>query len=71
MNFELLFARLSTDSLHELYEAVRSALADDDGKEDPSERRYLVRETRDWREWSEAIEAELEKRDVSFEKIEW
>jgi hypothetical protein len=59
-------------SLTMMYEGIRGALASDDvliglGEES----RFRVRETPDWKMHAAALEAEMLKREMFFEVIDW
>jgi hypothetical protein len=65
-------------SLHErqpnldVYEAVRGALAADDAiKKQGEETKFRIRETPDWKEHAAALEAEMLRRGMFFEVIDW
>jgi hypothetical protein len=61
---------LSLNGLKLLHGAIRGALADDDAiKQGP--KIYGAREYPDWRETADRIEAELEKRDETFDPLPW
>ena len=62
---------LSTNALLLLYNAVREALEIDDNLPRGVEKTYNVREFRDFREWSNGLEAELDNRGARYSKIEW
>jgi hypothetical protein len=66
------YQALTNDSLTMMYEAVRGALAADDAQErlnaDP---RFRVRETPDWKKHAADLEAEMLKRGMLFEVIDW
>ncbi len=61
---------LSTSSLLLLHSPVRQALETDDNLPD-GQKIHEAREEPDWRRWSDRIEAELDKRNAKYEKIEW
>jgi hypothetical protein len=61
--------KLSVNGLLMMYGAVRDALSVDDNATGPKP--YGVRDTPDWREWSDGLERELEKRNARFVKIDW
>ena len=68
MNYEA----FSNDSLTMMYAAVRGALASDDAQErDYAEPRFRVRETAEWRKHAADLEAEMLKRGMVFEVIDW
>jgi hypothetical protein len=55
-----------------MYEAVRGALAADDAlKRQGQETRFRVRERPDWKKHAANLEAEMIKRGMSFEVIDW
>ena len=59
-------------SLKMMYEGVRGALAADDAlKQQGQETRFRVRETPEWKKHAAALEAEMLKREMSFEVIDW
>ena len=59
-------------SLTMMYEGVRGALAADDAlKQQAQETRFRVRETPEWKKHAAALEAEMLKREMSFEVIDW
>jgi hypothetical protein len=59
-------------SLTMMYEAVRGALAADEAlKRQGEETKFRVRETPDWREHAAELEAEMLKRGMLFEVIDW
>jgi len=66
------YQAFTNDSLTMMYEGVRGALASDDAlvglDEDP---RFRVRETPDWRKHAADLEAEMLKRGMLFEVIDW
>ena len=66
------YQAFTNDSLTMMYEAVRGALAADDAQEKQhSEARFRVRETPDWKKHAANLEAEMLKRGMMFEVIEW
>jgi hypothetical protein len=64
------FKEASTNALKGLHEAVRAAMMADDRHAGPK-KPHGVREYRDWRQWSDAIEAELRRRNEHFDPIRW
>ena len=59
-------------SLTMMYEGVRGALAADDAlKQQGQETRFRVRETPEWKKHAAALEAEMLKRGMFFEVIDW
>jgi hypothetical protein len=68
MNYEA----FSNDSLMMMYEGVRGALsADDTLKELGRETRFRVRETPEWKKHAADLEAEMLRRGMMFEVIDW
>jgi len=66
------YQAFTNDSLTLMYEAVRGALAADDAlKRQESETKFRVRETPDWRHHAADLEAEMLKRGMMFEVIDW
>ena len=66
------YQAFTNDSLTLMYEAIRGALAADDAlKRQESETKFRVRETPDWRHHAADLEAEMIKRGMMFEVIDW
>ena len=66
------YRAFTNDSLTMMYEGVRGALASDDAtKAQGGETRFRVRETPEWKKHAAALEAEMLKREMSFEVIDW
>ena len=66
------YQAFTNDSLTLMYEAIRGALAADDAlKRQESETKFRVRETPDWRHHAADLEAEMLKRGMMFEVIDW
>jgi hypothetical protein len=66
------YQAFTNDSLTLMYEAIRGALAADDAlKRQESETKFRVRETPDWRNHAADLEAEMLKRGMMFEVIDW
>jgi hypothetical protein len=66
------YQAFTNDSLTLMYEAVRGAMAADDAlKRQESETKFRVRETPDWRHHAADLEAEMIKRGMMFEVIDW
>lgn len=66
------YKAFTNDSLTMMYEAVRGALAADDAlKQQDIEARFRVRETPDWKKHAADLEAEMLKRGMFFEVIDW
>ena len=62
----------TNDSLNMMYEAVRGALAADDGlKRRGLTVRFRVRENPDWKNYAADLEAEMLKRGMRFEVVDW
>jgi hypothetical protein len=66
------YQAFTNESLTMMYEAVRGALAADDTVErqggDP---KFKVRETPDWKKHAANLKAEMLKRGMIFEVIDW
>lgn len=66
------YRAFTVDSLTMMYESVRGALAADDALaalgEEP---RFRVRETPEWKKHAADLEAEMLKRGMFFEVIDW
>jgi hypothetical protein len=68
MNYEA----FTNDSLTMMYEGIRGALAADDAlKGQGEEPRFRVRETPDWKLHASELEAEMLRRGMFFEVIDW
>ncbi len=66
------YQAFTNDSLTMMYEGVRGALAPDDAlKRQGNETRFRVRETPDWRKHAAELEAEMLRRGMVFEVIDW
>jgi hypothetical protein len=66
------YKAFTDDSLKMMYEAVRGALASDDGlKAQNEEARFRVRETPEWKRHAADLEMEMIGRGMSFEGIDW
>src|SRR5882757_2674131 len=62
----------TNDSIAMMYEAVRGALAADDALErQGQDTRFRVRETPEWKKHAADIEAEMLKRGMMFNVIDW
>lgn len=61
----------STSGLLMMHSGVKQALAVDDNLPANVEKLYGVRHYPDWRRWANAIEAELDKRNVKYTKVAW
>jgi hypothetical protein len=66
------YQAFTNDSLTMMYEGIRGALAADDALiglgEDP---RFRVRETPEWKTHASLLEAEMLRRGMFFEVIDW
>jgi hypothetical protein len=66
------YSAFTNESLTMMYEGVRGALAADDAldrdQRDPS---FRVRETPEWKKHAADLEAEMLKRGMIFEVIDW
>jgi hypothetical protein len=68
MNYQV----FTNSSLTMMYEGIRGALAADDVlKGQGEEAKFRVRETPDWRHHAADLEAEMLKRGMMFEVIDW
>jgi hypothetical protein len=66
------YQAFTNDSLTMMYEAVRGALASDDALVSLGEEtRFRVRETPDWRKHAADLEAEMLRRGMLFDVIDW
>jgi hypothetical protein len=66
------YAAFTNDSLTMMYEGIRGALAADDALKGQSiETRFRVRETPEWKKHATDLEAEMLKRGMMFEVIDW
>jgi hypothetical protein len=66
------YQAFTNDSLTMMYNCIRGALAADDAlKELGEETQFRVRETPDWRKHAADLEAEMLKRGMLFEVIDW
>jgi hypothetical protein len=66
------YQAFTNESLTMMYEAVRGALAADDARKSQGEEaKFRVRETPDWKEHATDLEAEMTKREMFFEVIDW
>lgn len=61
----------STNGLLMMHQGIRNALETDDNLPTKQEKIYCVREFSDWRTWGDAIEAELDSRNVKYRRIVW
>ncbi len=66
------YQAFTNDSLTMMYHSVRGALAADDAlTEQGEECRFRVRETPEWKMHAADLEAEMLKRGMIFEVIDW
>lgn len=66
------YQAFTNGSLTMMYESVRGALASDDAlKAQNQEARFKVRETPEWKKHAADLEAEMLKRGMFFEVIDW
>jgi hypothetical protein len=66
------YQAFTNDSLTMMYEGIRGALAADDGLSGLGEEtRFRVRETPDWKKHAADLEAEMLRRGMIFEVIDW
>jgi hypothetical protein len=62
----------SIPGLLKMHSAVREALETDDALQLVGlQTGYRVRDTPDWRAWSDSLESELDKRSVKYTKADW
>jgi hypothetical protein len=66
------YQAFTNDSLTMMYEGIRGALASDDDLRGLGEQcRFRVRETSEWKLHAANLEAEMLKRGMFFEVIDW
>jgi hypothetical protein len=66
------YQAFTNESLTMMYEGIRGALAADDAlKQQDQETRFRIRETPDWKKHAAELEAEMIKRGMMFEVIDW
>jgi hypothetical protein len=66
------YQAFTNDSLTMMYEGVRGALESDDELVSLGEQpRFRVRETPDWKQHAADLEAEMLKRGMTFDLIDW
>ena len=66
------YQAFTNGSLTMMYESVRGALASDDAlKAQDQEPQFKVRETPEWKKHAADLEAEMLKRGMFFEVIDW
>lgn len=71
MNLKEYLSGFSTNGLCMMHKALRDAFHKDEQTPQGHEKPYGVRIYEDWRQWSDALEAELSSRNESFEKVPW
>jgi len=66
------YRNFTNDSLLMMYESIRGALASDDAQElAMQEPRFRVRETTEWKEHAGGLEAEMLRRGMQLNLIDW
>lgn len=66
------YTAFTNDSLTMMYEGVRGALGSDDAQKAAGDQpRFRIRETPAWREHAANIEAEMLRRGMFFDIIDW
>jgi hypothetical protein len=66
------YGAFTNDSIAMMYEAVRGALMTDDALErQDKETRFRVRETPEWKKHAADLEAEMLRRGMMFNVIDW
>lgn len=65
------YAAFSNDGLTMMYEGIRGALASDDAQGQGDTPRFRIRKTATWREHAANLEAEMLRRGMFFEIIDW
>ena len=66
------YRAFTNDSLTMMYESIRAPLASDDAQKAAGQKpRFAVRETPDWLEHAGNLEAEMIRRGMTFEIIDW
>jgi hypothetical protein len=66
------YEAFTNDSLTMMYEGIRGALAADDAFEkDHREPAFRVRETPEWKKHAADLEAEMLRRGMMFQAIDW
>lgn len=61
---------LRTELILLMYDAIKKALKEDD-ELPQNQKKYFVREFKDWQDTVDLFEAELDKRNIDYEKIIW
>jgi hypothetical protein len=66
------YQAFTSDSLRMMYAAIRGALTSDDlAERQGDEPKFKVRDTPDWKRHAADLEAEMLRRGMLFEVIEW
>jgi hypothetical protein len=66
------YEAFTNESLTMMYEGIRGALrADDDLQSDGRDPRFRVRQTPEWKRHAARLEAEMLRRGMFFEVIDW
>ena len=66
------YGAFTNDSIAMMYEAVRGALAADSALErQGQETRFRIRETPEWKKHAVSLEAEMLRRGIVFNVIDW
>lgn len=63
--------KLSSAGLKKLHEAVHRAMEIDDKTPPSQDKPFGVRQFSDWKQWSDELEAELQRRNIQFTKVKW
>lgn len=71
MSFKDTAASFSTGGLLMMHKALRDAFDKDEQTPADEEKRYGVRLFSDWKQWSDAMEAELAVRTEPFVPVPW
>lgn len=71
MSFSDMATSFSTKGLLMMHKALRDAFDKDEQTPAYEEKRYGVREFNDWRQWCDAMAADLAKREASFVPVPW
>ena len=66
------YRKFTNESLLMMYASIRGALASDDAQRLAMEQpRFGVRETAEWKEHAGNLEAEMLRRGIAFDLIDW
>ena len=66
------YGAFTNDSLTMMYESIRGALASDDAQKAQGDKpRFRIRDTPAWKEHAGSLEAEMLRRGMVFEIIDW